>query len=513
MSELTRRDFLRVALLAGLAAGSSRFTLPPLTGSARGMGAPAGSPNVLIVVFDTLSARHMSLHGYQRETTPHLARFAERATLYHRHYASGNFTSPGTASLLTGTYPWTHRAFHLHSIVEERFAQANLFHSFAQAGYYQFAYTHNLLVASLLQQFRADLDLFKRTRELCLSDDELADRLFPEDYNVAFWSEWMMLRGGKHAPGGLFSSLVDRVRRYVHKSENVGDFGELFPRGLPNLHSLTFLPEHAVDWLVAEVQQAPQPFLGYVHLLPPHEPYTTRRDFVDRFADGWAPTPKPTLRFSQRIQEPRLAEQRRWYDEYLAYADAEFGRLLSELERVGTLDNTILLFTSDHGELFERGIRGHVTPTLYEPILRVPLLVALPGQRERVDVHAPTSAVDLLPTLLHAIGAPVPAGVEGRLLPGMGGEADPARPIFAMDAKSNAKRRPLEKATVALITEERKLVRYLGYGAPDGEELYDLASDPEERADVAPALPAALTSMRAALDEALHEANAPFRGS
>ena len=64
------------------------------------------------------------------------------------------------------------------------------------------------------------------------------------------------------------------------------------------------------------------------------------------------------------------------------------------------LDDTYVIVTSDHGEMFERGIRGHVTPTLYEPVIRVPLLIAKPGQREREDVYAPTSCVDLLPTLL-----------------------------------------------------------------------------------------------------------------
>ncbi|VAW30988.1 hypothetical protein MNBD_CHLOROFLEXI01-2124, partial [hydrothermal vent metagenome] len=138
-------------------------------------------PNILFLVFDTLSARHISLHGYNRETTPNFARFAEKATVFHKHVAGGNFTSPGTATLMTGTYAWTHRAIQLHSLVREEFVQKNMF-SLMPDSYHKVAYTHNLLVKSLLHQFRGDLDVFKRTRELCLADGQFADRLFFEDY-------------------------------------------------------------------------------------------------------------------------------------------------------------------------------------------------------------------------------------------------------------------------------------------------------------------------------------------
>ena len=102
--KFTRRDFLKTAFwsVASLLGSSFRPRLSGLVNKA---------PNVIILVFDTLSARHLSLQGYQRLTTPNLIRFAEKATVYHRHYAAGNFTSPGTASLLTGMHPWTHRAF------------------------------------------------------------------------------------------------------------------------------------------------------------------------------------------------------------------------------------------------------------------------------------------------------------------------------------------------------------------------------------------------------------------
>ena len=374
MRHISRRGFLK--LLA---------VLPPLGAwghqglrAAQGVAQKGGTPNVLILVFDALSARNMSLYGYRRETTPNLARFAERAAVYHAHRAGGNHTTPGVASMLTGTYPWTHRALHLHGTVEDSFAQRSIFNAFAANGYHTLAYSHNLLVTSLLHQFAEDLEFLKKTRDLCLVDDEYSDLLFPNDYNVSFWSEWLLLREGQSPPASLILSLLHRMLRFAHKRSLTREYGSLFPRGLPQLHSLEFVLEDAIDWLISELTVWPQPFLAYVHLLPPHEPYTTRRDFVDRFDDGWAPPTKDPHFFSEEHSDDHLNHQRREYDEYLAYADAEFGRLLDSLARRDMLEHTCLVVTSDHGELFERGIRGHVTPVMYEPVIHIPLLISRP---------------------------------------------------------------------------------------------------------------------------------------
>jgi arylsulfatase A-like enzyme len=504
----TRREFLQMMAAASVI-GAGKLVWPKLPISH--LAANSNRPNILFLVFDTLAAPHIGLHGYQRDTMPNLARIAEQATVYHRHYATGNFTSPATASILTGTYPWSHRAFHLHGIVEAPFIQDNLFNLMGAAGYFRFGYTHNLLVMSLLHQFRDSLDLFKLTRDLCLRDEQVADRLFFDDYNVAFWSEWLAMRGG-NTPSSLFVSVLDRVRRFVNKRAVTADFAHLFPLGLPNLHSLYFVLEDAIDWMLAEMAQAPRPFLGYVHLLPPHEPYTTRRDFVDRFRDGWQPEPKADHYFSEQQPQTFLNGQRQAYDDYIAYVDAEFGRFYDQLVQQNLLDNTYLIFTSDHGELFERGIRGHVTPILYEPLLHVPLLVAGGGQQTRQDIYQPTSGVDFLPTLLSLAGLRLPEWAEGQILPGLGGPAESERPIYALEAKSNPKQAPLTRATMSLILGNYKLIHYAGYGRLDTPyELYDLAADPEERIDLFAQRTSLAADLQHILQQKLTQVNAPFR--
>jgi arylsulfatase A-like enzyme len=483
--QMSRRSFLKSVAPLLLA--------PLFSGQARAVGVPQGwrqqdqaAPNVLILVFDALSAKHVSVYGYRRETTPNLARFAERATVYHAHYAGGNFTPPGTASLLTGTYPWANRAFNHSGTVAEDYERRNLFQAFG-ATWHRIAYTHNLWANSLLVQFRQDIDVYVHPREFCLFDGQIYGRLFQKDANIAYQSfEGFLTPSVQQRPGSLLLSLADEAWVSARRRTLNEEVANLYPRGVPGLWKQFFLLERAMDGIEALISNSRKPFLGYFHLLPPHGPYNTRREFVDRFADGWIPGAKEPHFFAEGHTEEYLNHQRRQYDEYIAYADAEFGRLYDFMVQAGLLDNTYVVVTSDHGEMFERGILAHQTQTLYDPIIHIPLLISRPGQRDREDVHTATSCVDVLPTLLEATGQAIPDWCEGLLLPGLGGRDHRGeRGIFAVEAKGNPKQAPLSKGTAALIKGQYKLIHYFGYsGYEDRYELYDLANDPEEMEDL-----------------------------
>ena len=113
---------------------------------------------------------------------------------------------------------------------------------------------------------------------------------------------------------------IDQIR--IHRR-----YEDLFPRGLPVMvGNYNFLLEDSIDWIAAQLDAQPEPFLSYFHLLPPHEPYTTRVDFINLFLnDGYQPVYKPThiLADNERSQKVELA-LRRGYDEYLAFVDSEF---------------------------------------------------------------------------------------------------------------------------------------------------------------------------------------------
>lgn len=486
MPPFSRRDFLKLLGLSPLLFAPRLTTLPTSPPRRTEIRAEqASQPNILILVFDALTARNMGLYGYPRQNTPNLERFAQKSLFYHRHHAGGNFTVSGTASLLTGAYPWQHRAIRGHSTAAESYAAHNLFGLLS--GHYRFAYTHNAQAYFLLWQARQHINQLLRASDLCLFSDTPADSLFDRDYTSAYLGELLSFRNGTNPSGSLFLHHLDRI--YRNFRQDILDRAHLedFPRGLPSHYDvllpsfLVFTLEQVVDWLDAQVQNVLQPFMGYVHVLPPHAPYVTRREFFDVFIDDWQPPVKPLHYFQEGLSQESLNLARRFYDEDIAYADAEFGRLYDLLERSGALDNTILIVTSDHGEMFERGIFTHVTATMYEPLLHIPLLIHLPGQTERQDIHDLTSAVDLLPTLLNACGQPVPPGCAGEVLPGfLDAAPTSARSIYALESKSSPKNDPTRAFTIAQLKDRYKLVYYKYPDYSDVYELYDLLDDPEE---------------------------------
>ncbi len=503
MSPLSRRDFLKVS---GVLAAAP-FAGALLSASARRWMANGDHPNLIFLVFDTLSARHASLHGYPRRTTPNLERFAAVSTVYHQHWAAGNFTMPGTASLLTGVYPWQHRGLHLfNAYIAPAYATENLFALIGESPADWLTYTHNPIVVDLLQQMRQPVRQFQQAAETFLGNDLMSYRLFRRDMQTAFWAERMITNlDYADAPTAPFLTALQKAYHLLVTERRLARYRQMYPRGLPtNDNGLYFRLEDAVDWLIAQLRTNAPAKQVYFHVLPPHEPYTPRAEFIGLFdGDGFAPPSKPASPFRAEFTQADLNNLRREYDEYLAYADAEFGRLLDALEAGGRLEDSIVIFTSDHGQMFERGIHAHITPVLYEPLLHVPLLIHLSGQHVRQDIHVPTGAVDILPTLARLFDLPLPDWVEGLPLPLSAAESQRAfdeRPIFALDAKENAKNAPLTTATFAVRQGDYKLIHYLGYpGFDDWVELYDLRTDPEERTDLSAQRPDVVQALLALL--------------
>lgn len=501
---ITRRDFLKMASLAPLGVASA----PLLKRSV-----PSGSgQNVIVIVLDALSAYHLSIEGYPRETMPNLTRAASRAIVYHNHYAAGNYTTPGTASLLTGTYPWTHRAFESDGRVTERFVTRNLFSAFSD--YHRLAYTHNPWANTLLTQFKANIeDLIPWRTYFLRSNDLLVESLFAGDRDAASVS-WARATNLKDY-GYAYSLFLSHVYQAVQGGRSA-ELNQVFPRGLPTIKpDDDFLLEHAVEGIANVLRSAPQPFLGYFHFLPPHDPYRTSVEFYDRFRnDGFAPVFKPEDAFTLRVAPQVLARKRTEYDEFLLYADREFGRLLAALEAMDLLANSWVVLTSDHGELFERGQIGHGTPALWEAVVRVPLVILEPGRQSRTEVRAVTSAVDLLPTLARITGHPVPEWTEGRILPPFAearSESDP--PIYAIQARHNRPLSPLTSASTMLVNGRRKLLYLFGYPQRDVTELvqmYDVREDPEELRDLAALQGAEAQELLRQLKARIQQADTPY---
>jgi arylsulfatase A-like enzyme len=503
-----RRDFLKLAGLLSLSVVTPSF----MKGMRAARQAQSGKQNVLVVVFDAFSAYHISLFGYQRQTTPNIARLVERAVVYHNHFAGGSYTTPGTASLLTGVHPWKHRAFKFYGTVSDEFANKTIFHAFDDC--YRIAYSHNPLVATLLDQCAASLENNIPLERFVLTNEGFIHSLFHNDYDVATisWSRDMKKEEGYSY--SLF--LADLYKQYLQSK--IEKYTPFFPLGLPSvLGDNYFILGDAIDALGKQLVEIPKPFLGYFHFMPPHFPYHTHQDYYNFFENDnlpWINKPKDLFIRNRGDDLQYLMRKRKAYDEFILYVDMEFGKFMDRLDASGLLDDTWLVLTSDHGELFERGIMGHMTEVLYQPLVHIPLIIFEPGRKTRTDVYTKTSAVDVLPTLLHVTGGQAPDWTDGVVLPPFSAnDPDPERNFYVVEAKRTEPQSPIIEGTLMLVKGQYKITYFFGYEKLDGTErveLYDIDADPEELVDLSLSEPQITAELLGELKAKLAEMNKPY---
>ena len=209
MKKLSRRDFLKTTSLVSLAV----LTPASVRSLIENAVDAKAHPNVIVLVFDTMSARNLSLYGYRRKTSPNFERFAERATVFHNHISGGNYTTPGTASILTGTHPWTHRAINQSGLVLQSLSSHNIFSLFGDQ-YNKFAYTQNLWADYLLNQFEKDIDIHLLPGSFSIADKSFGAK-FSNDLNTANRSfDDFLFQTGSRPASLLFGALEKQYFLY-----------------------------------------------------------------------------------------------------------------------------------------------------------------------------------------------------------------------------------------------------------------------------------------------------------
>ena len=237
-----------------------------------------------------------------------------------------------------------------------------------------------------------------------------------------------------------------------------------------------------LDWLAAS---GTEPVFLYVHTIEPHAPNNPREPFRSMWPRRTREKARHTKYIRPTTNPDLLHDVIASYDGEIAFNDAAFRELILGLKRSGRYDNSLIIYVSDHGEeLQDHGFGGH-GHTLYEELVRIPLVIKYPGERnagKRIAERA--SLLDVLPTILAAAGTRPPAGLDGiDLTPVAHGSVKMPDRHLLLDLEVQSRNTGLN-VLHGVVTGKTK---YLERLEPRREiELFDLVADPRERTNLAP---------------------------
>lgn len=436
-------------------------------------------PDVVIISLDALAAQDAAICGDGPTPMPQLRALAAESICYTRMYAASNFTTPTTSTLETGALPWSHFATQISAKIDTSLRQHTLAQALRDSGYRTLTTTDNQLASP--RHHGSDGGYMQHAiTPSALTRDKLraALTLWPE-------SSLPLLADSALSFLGAFDTLIQGERNPFDSQRVLGQ--------------------------VPGMLEAQQPSLVWVHSMPPHSPYlppasTKYKLLPAGQLERWADFMDENIPYSS-AQQGRVDQHRLRYRESIMATDAALGELITQLRRSGRLDKALLLVTVDHGESFEKGFLGHAGPALHEALIRIPLLVRLPGQRAGRIVDTPVSQADLAPSILDYVGAAPLPHAEGRSLASSwrSGEAPATQPVYAMAMERQSRFQPLTQGHFALIEPRFKLVLHMPGGSV---ELFDLRVDPDESNNLSKALPAETARMKTQLLQQLQSAEA-----
>lgn len=428
-------------------------------------------PNVLWILWDTVRADRLSLYGYEKNTTPFLDAWAAEARVFDDCVSAANYTVSSHASFFTGLFPTEHgaRNGYLH-LDEEHVTIAELLRD---AGYRTYLWSANPHISEA-----ENFDQGFETAEHPWSADFLEDAI--------------AIVKAKIRPEDRSSELPEKFRASRVGSWDIKASGALAEKALTR-------------WLRRD--ETNRPWFAFLNYMEAHRPYVPPREYrlrvmteeqvarsyrVDR---SWVPLWSYTFGL-RGYDDEELAVMAGKYEATLVELDDLFRGLIERLEAEGHLENTVVIVGSDHGEhLGQNHILGHQY-SLHQALVKVPLVVRdpvrfPPGREER-----PVMTQDLFPTILEIAGvAPPPREGPGpvslrapqedrvRVAECLGVFRDPFHAVGAIFPDWESA--PWEREIRAVYVGDRKLIRW-----SDGEaKLFDLAADPGENDDIAPAEP------------------------
>jgi arylsulfatase A-like enzyme len=365
-------------------------------------------PNLLFIYTDEQAISTLKAYGNDQIEMPNLNRFSEQCVVFDKAYVTQPVCTPSRSTLLTGQYP------HTNGCVQNNIPLRSDTKCFPEL-----MRDKNYVMAHHGKWHLGD-EIFKQH-----GFDEF---ISIEDMYTGHYSEGR----DRQARSDYHHFLIEKGYKPEHEDWNMFMREETshFPEEVSRTafvanEACRFLDEHKDD-----------PFVLFVNILEPHMPFFgPRDDMYDRdkiplppnfenAPDQSVPVRLRALHKRYSIQAPKdeqAQDEAAWRDLIARYwglasqVDTHVGRIFAKLEELGLDENTIVVFTSDHGDMM--GAHQLVAKCVqYEEAVRVPLFIRMPGQKQGHRVNGPVSQIDVVPTLLDLMGQPIPEDVEGKSL-------------------------------------------------------------------------------------------------
>jgi choline-sulfatase len=420
----------------------------------------ADRPDILIVIADQLTTAAMPFHGNEVTMAPAMAEVAENGVVFENAYTASPLCTPARASLMTGLLP-------------------SKTHSYDNAAGFSSelpTFAHHLRAEGYRTVLAGKMH-FCGPDQLHGFEERLTTDIYPADYD---WTpDW---------------ESVERPHWY-HDMSSVVDAGTCVRTNQLDFDDeVAFAAERGLFEHIRSGDE--RPFCFVVSFTHPHDPYAIPQEYWDRYRDE--DIPMPAYGYDASLSHPHEERLRRVcamedveittemvrnarhaYLGAVSLVDDRLARLLDILRLTGRLENTVVVLTSDHGDMQgERGLWYKMS--FFEGSARVPLVVSAPGRFTPSRVASPVSTMDLLPTLVAIAGGDADAASDGldgeSLMPLLEGEHD-EREVVAAEYLAEGAAAPI----VMLRRGSWKLV----HSPADPDQLFDLAIDPYERRNLA----------------------------
>lgn len=421
--------------------------------------------NVLFIISDDLTATALSCYGNKACETPNIDRIAARGTRFTRAYCQGTYCGPSRASFMSGYYPHATGVLGYTNPRPQIGDRATWSEHFKNAGYYT-ARVSKIYHMGVPGGIEAGTD----------GADDAAS--WTERFNSP-GPEWKAAGDGETLEGNPDGKKpVVGGNTFVVVEADGDDL--VHSDGKTAAKAVELIHKHKDEpfWLGVGFVRPHVPFVAPRPYYEPFLPYDTNK-LPPKFPGDWDDIPKPGINYKTSVNmKMDLRRQKKAVGGYyasVAYMDAQVGKVLDAVEKAGILDNTIIIFTSDHGyHLGEHDFWAKVS--LRDESAAVPLIISVPGKQPAVS-QSLVELLDLYPTTAKLCGLDVPLRLQGQdISPVLDDNTHSVRKAAFSVA-------PMRKGF--LLREHNWAYIQYGENAENGIELFDMRKDPQQFTNLA----------------------------